>query len=524
MSNFWLKLTTSWQLWAILASFSIWLAFPNDFVSLPLMAPVWPFALARLGFLMQTGKKAFLYGFYAASIGHLSALYWILLPVRVVAGLPWLLGILCALFVACVLATASAFFTLAAYKAKKITPISLCLILPLFWYLLEWTWAKVFAFPWLPLAGALVQWPWTSQLAAFCGAEMLGAIWLCIFFLLFWPKLLLPLRSLAILLMTCLITYGLFATSQQNKVESALNKFQIFLIEGNIDQNAKWTDDWQKWSTEVYLELSKDALKYRRDGLTLVIWPETALPYDLEQFPDFRHEIRDFAEKEKILLLTGMPGFVRKQGNVQVYNRAILLDTKGQISGRYDKMQLVPFGEYVPTWLQIDFLLPLLQEIGSYTPGNDPAPLKNGQLALGMLICYEAIFPWLAQERVENGANILIDISNDAWFGDTPAAKQHLYLTALRAIEQNRWLVRATNSGISAIIDPQGNLQFRGSQFKRQWFKGSAAIIEQTSFYARTNICYPALPLIALVLLLLIDQFKLRKLTNSQEREDNVTI
>ena len=148
-------------------------------------------------------------------------------------------------------------------------------------------------------------------------------------------------------------------------------------------------------------------------------------------------------------------------------------------------MHLVPFGEYVPSWLDWDFLAALLQEVGTYTPGKSAEPLRNGRLALGMLICYEGVFPWLAQERVAKGANILVDISNDGWFGATPAPRQHLYLTALRAIEQRRWILRGTNTGISAVIDHRGRPVVSGGQFRQQWLWGRARLMDGVSLYHR---------------------------------------
>lgn len=138
----------------------------------------------------------------------------------------------------------------------------------------------------------------------------------------------------------------------------------------------------------------------------------------------------------------------------RVYNRALLILKNGVYGGSYDKEHLVPFGEYVPTILQWDLLSGLLQDVGAYTAGNGSGPLRTDNLAIGTLICYEGIFPWLAQARTAEGANVLVDISNDGWFGDTPAPRQHMYLTALRALEQNRWLVRGTNTGISCVVDP----------------------------------------------------------------------
>lgn len=129
---------------------------------------------------------------------------------------------------------------------------------------------------------------------------------------------------------------------------------------------------------------------------------------------------------------------------------------------------LVPFGEYVPEWLNWNFLADLLQEVGVYTPGRSAAPLVHEDLRLGMLICYEAVFPWLAQARVEHGANVLVDISNDGWFGRSPAALQHLYLASLRAVEQGRWLLRGTSSPASPPSStPAAALTVRGASSKK---------------------------------------------------------
>ena len=166
-----------------------------------------------------------------------------------------------------------------------------------------------------------------------------------------------------------------------------------------------------------------------------------------------------------------------------VFNRAFLLGPNGDTVGYYDKEHLVPFGEYLPEWLNWGFLEALLQGVGVYQTGTATAPLRHDNLALGMLICYEGIFPWLAQNRVAEGANILVDISNDGWFGNTPAARQHLYLTALRAVEQNRWILRGTNTGISVVVDPRGRLAMQGGQFKAQAVWGKAALTTAPSVF-----------------------------------------
>ena len=124
-----------------------------------------------------------------------------------------------------------------------------------------------------------------------------------------------------------------------------------------------------------------------------------------------------------------------------------------------------------------------MQGVGVYSEGYKTEPLKVNKLALGILICYEGIFPSLASKRVENGANILVDISNDGWFEKSPAAKQHLYLTVLRAIEENRYILRGTNTGISASIDNKGHIITRGEQFKTGSIIANAYLFDEKSIF-----------------------------------------
>lgn len=180
------------------------------------------------------------------------------------------------------------------------------------------------------------------------------------------------------------------------------------------------------------------ALALRPEARPLVVWPETALPFFFENNPLLAPKVRELAARSQTPLLLGAPGMERRPGvrEPDIYNRAFLLGPDGRTLAHYDKEHLVPFGEYLPSWLNWKFLEALLQGVGVYTEGTTTAPLHYRNLALGMLICYEGIFPWLAQDRAAQGANILVDISNDGWFGATPAARQHLYLTALRALDR----------------------------------------------------------------------------------------
>ena len=265
----------------------------------------------------------------------------------------------------------------------------------------------------------------------------------------------------------------------------------VLFVEGNVDQNRKWLPAFQRQTVDLYLALTRAGLAARpaadRDAKPLIIWPETALPFFFETKPALAALVRDMALEAHSPLLFGAPGVERRPGQTEpaIFNRAFLLGPDGATIGHYDKEHLVPFGEYLPNWLNWGFLEALLQGVGIYETGTAVAPLRYENLALGMLICYEGIFPWLAQARVADGANILVDISNDGWFENTPAARQHLYLTVLRALEQNRWILRGTNTGISVVVDPRGRLTARGGQFRAESLWARAGLSTTPSLYHR---------------------------------------
>jgi apolipoprotein N-acyltransferase len=289
----------------------------------------------------------------------------------------------------------------------------------------------------------------------------------------------------------------------------------ILIVEGNIDQNQKWIPAFQQASLDAYIHLTRQGLAALRQQKNapesappLIVWPETALPFFFEHTPKYDGAVRELAANSGCPLLLGAPGLeFAAGGRRRIFNRAFLLapaENSARTVGRYDKTHLVPFGEYLPGWLNFDFLRALLQGVGVYEEGKSGEPLRHAKLALGMLICYEGIFPWLAEDRVRRGANILVDISNDAWFGTTPAARQHLYLTALRAVEQGRWLLRGTNTGISAVVDNRGRLTMRGGQFTAGTHLARAALLETASPYSRLApwIFPAALAIFALLLLI----------------------
>ena len=191
-------------------------------------------------------------------------------------------------------------------------------------------------------------------------------------------------------------------------------------------------------------------------GARWIVWPESAIPRYVERDPQYRRTIEQVASANAAWLVVGSIGFA--EDGESYFNSVFVFAPGGRVPWRYDKVHLVPFGEYVPLAGQLSFLRPLVREVGSFTPGRSALPLPGPAGPVGLAVCYEVTYPELIAEQVRNGAAVLATITNDGWYGDSAAPRQHLALAQLRAAESRRWLVRAANTGISAIVNPYGRV------------------------------------------------------------------
>ena len=357
------------------------------------------------------------------------------------------------------------------------------------WHLMECFRGWFFTgFPWITLASAFTPWTPVIQLASVIGAYGLGGLLaglscLCAEGILrvrhphALRKRWLPALGGSLAGLFLVVAFGVFSLSFAPSGQGGL---WVSLEQGNLDQNVKWEPAMQRLTVRRYLSLSAESLSVpESERPELLIWPETAMPFDYQTAPELSAAIRAFARDRGVALLFGAPGFRnRGDGVVDAFNRAYLIAPNGVGEGWYDKEHLVPFGEYVPPFLDLPFLRPLLQGVGEFLPGESTGPLvlpatpqlspDRGPLVLGVLICYESIFPELARKQVAQGATLLVNISNDAWFGRSSAPEQHLSLGILRAVEQRRWIARSTNTGISAFVDPTGAVVARSGLFKAE--------------------------------------------------------
>jgi len=237
------------------------------------------------------------------------------------------------------------------------------------------------------------------------------------------------------------------------------------LIQGNVPQNIKWQPDQRGPTIELYTRLSSD--RWDRD---VIVWPETALPAYLHQAQSFLENLVSKGhENGGATLLTGLP-VMSGQDDSQYYNGVVRVgvDAAGEVSTQvYRKSHLVPFGEYIPFKSVLGGLLDILQvPMADFSRGAAKQPLLEvGDNKIGMSICYEDAF---GEEviRALPAASFLVNVSNDAWFGDSFAPHQHLQMARMRAVETARPMLRATNNGVSAVIDHRGKLLATSPQFE----------------------------------------------------------
>uniref|UniRef100_A0A7C4ASX8 Apolipoprotein N-acyltransferase n=1 Tax=Desulfomonile tiedjei TaxID=2358 RepID=A0A7C4ASX8_9BACT len=249
--------------------------------------------------------------------------------------------------------------------------------------------------------------------------------------------------------------YGSLRLEQVQRRQSAFPTFSVGILQGNIPQEMKWERSAMERSFAAYERLAVEA---KEKGAKLIIWPETSVPALVAAKEREWRQVLRISETVGVPMLVGAPSYKENDGKTSYYNSAFLI-AEGMLRFRYDKIHLVPFGEYMP----LDWLLPLGSGIAvleaDYSPGKTMTVMKLPEgPALSVLICYEAIFPAMSRMAIAKGAEILVNIVNDGWFAGTAAPYQHLSMAGVRSIENRAPLVRATNTGISAIFDAAGTM------------------------------------------------------------------
>jgi apolipoprotein N-acyltransferase len=268
------------------------------------------------------------------------------------------------------------------------------------------------------------------------------------------------------------------------------------LVQENIPVDETWTRATFERTLHELTDLSVKAAApapasasgSKPGNVDLIVWPESPAPFFTSD-PLFRDPVSQMAREAHSWVVTGaigtMPAMQSGKSASEVFNSAALISPSGDWTARYDKVHLVPFGEYLPFPRLFAFAGGLTKEVGEFQSGASRAPLDAGGARLGVFICYESVFPGEVRQFANQGAQVLVNLSNDGWYGDSGAYAQHLNQTRMRAIENDRWILSATDTGVTASIDPYGRTVARFPRKERGALVAPYALTSVTTFYTR---------------------------------------
>ena len=283
---------------------------------------------------------------------------------------------------------------------------------------------------------------------------------------------------------------------------------RVALIQPNIASDQKWNPALQDTVVEVLYRLTHEATA-DSGGLDLVVWPETALPFYARLEPLKLRRLLDTAKAIGTPILAGYPDArLSSSGDVTTHNAAGLVLRTGSISGQYEKIHLVPFGERIPFQGLFPFLGRFDLGQAEWTPGTERVVFSGAGPPFGVMICFESIFPDHARHYRQGGAQYLVNITNDEWFGRSAGPVQHADLAVLRATELGLSLVRAANTGISMIVDPYGRVRTKSGLFEKTIVVGDVSPPRPTTRYAQWGDWTTVLSLAVVVLLLVAGWFR----------------
>ena len=412
------------------------------------------------------------------------------------------------------------------YVSKKFFPKKVALFLfPIFWTTFEFLYSVTEArFPWLTLGNSLPYFKSYIQIADIVGVYGLSLlilysnIFIYLTFLHYksYRKIHFGYSSAALLILIFPVIYGFIKV---NNFKRSDEKVQVGLIQPNLNPWNKWEEGNLDSQIDLYFELSRHAVD---EGAELLLWPETALPVYLLSagYSDQKLRLKKFIDSVDVPLITGMPdaNFFKneeapdyaKESQVSdylytSYNSILLFSPGNPKVQKYGKIKLVPFGERVPFVDQIPFMGELIKwnvGISSWNVGRDTTIFKvkldslADSLSLSGVVCIESIYPDFVAQFVKKNSKLIAVVTNDSWYGNSSGPYQHKAISVLRAVENGRTVVRAANGGISAIINPVGEIIAQTEMFEREVLVGDAYLYSDLTFFSRYPLLIPYITVI----------------------------
>ncbi|MFZ0201013.1 MAG: apolipoprotein N-acyltransferase [Candidatus Sulfotelmatobacter sp.] len=477
-----------------------WVAFAPLIVALLRARPAGELEIAG-SFNLQAARpgQAFLLGYASGILWYAGTCYWIYDTMHEHGGLSVAAAAL-ALFLFCLYLGLyhGLFGLLVGLAAGPGRDNRRALIaVPFLWVAVELARTRVTGFPWDLLGTAQVDNISLSRIAMWTGVYgisfeiMLVNVAVAAAFLV-------PRKKRNTLLLAALAAAAVLQAGRLVDAPGLVGDRAALLVQENIPVDENWTRDSFERTLRELTDLSVKAegssssstraTESAHGKVDLIVWPESPAPFFTSD-PLFRDPVSEMARDTRSWVVTGAIGSTPATQNggagAEVFNSASLVSPTGEWTARYDKVHLVPFGEYLPfPWL-FSFAGGLTKEVGEFKAGTSRAPLHAGSMPLGVFICYESVFPDEVRQFANNGAEVFVNISNDGWYGDSGAYAQHLNQTRMRAIENDRWILSATDTGVTASIDPYGRTVARLPRKQRAALVAPYALTSVTTFYTR---------------------------------------
>ncbi|MBA4391223.1 MAG: apolipoprotein N-acyltransferase [Syntrophus sp. (in: bacteria)] len=465
-----------------------------------------PLAFFALIPLLDSIKKdnlrfSFFAGYMAGIVSYFGLIYWVIIAMHRYGGIDIYLSFLILLLFVLYLSFYTGFFTLSCAWLERRLSIPVYLSAPLVWVLLEYVRGSLMSgFPWSFLAHSQYNFLPFIQVVSLTGSYFISFLIVAINALIYclWRKQkpFMPYAVVIAILLAATLVYGFVSlTTKQEK------PFSTAIVQGNIRQDVKWDETFKAMTIKKYLQMTLQDAK----GTDLTIWPETAMPLLFDKEIYANKYIKGLPGLTNSLLLFGTMS-QNKSGKFR--NSSYMINKTGETIGVYSKVHLVPFGEYTPLLSYLPFFEKLTAAGGDFVSGEGHAPIKTDIGNIGILICYEGAFPSITNETVREGAQVLVNLTNDAWYEKTSAPFQHFAFYIFRAIETDRYMLRAANTGISAIIDPQGRIEAKTPIFVDAVLKGSFAMRNTKTFYVRYGDYFIVIALLGLAALVIAFRFR----------------
>ena len=445
----------------------------------PFFVPFVPFvAVALYAWAVRESRRPFLTAFLIALPYWLYHSLWILnLQVPAYVRPLLLLGVLLMTI------TLSFLYGLWGWAIRRMDGLTLAVVAPSVWVMWEFWRGELLgdlSYPWSPLGESLLRSPFLEVAA-------LGSVYLLSFFVVLVGILLYMRRwAWAVGLLAAAFLWGVLYSPGE-----PVGKVRVAVLQPNVLPRLAYDPhEWEEVGSAYDSLLS--LLKGER--VDLVVASESAFPGVYRYSRRSKEWVRRITDELHAPFLFGTAGVERGPGGLRFYNRALLVDTSGRVVGYYDKVRLVPFGENYPFY---EYLPPFIRRInlgqGNYHRGRGFHPVRLGRLRIGVMICYESIFPYVGWRLVREGANLLAVITSDGWFGRSVGPKEHYYLGIFRSVETGRAMVRAAKTGISALIDADGRVLKELPLYSRGVLVGDVPIYEGKTPFVRFGFLIPPL-------------------------------